>query len=140
MGFYDKPLFEITLRKFEKEPEDLLRKFCMSLGLLQPGDSRDIIVDLLRLLLEAKKEHKLLSMEEITTALKEKRGASAPNLRRQLRRLMELGLVERISGKYRIKEFAEMSELIDNLVKFFVEPTIERIREYAKKLDSQFLD
>ena len=62
----DVPLAEIALRKYEK-PEnfrgrDLVRKLCLSLSLLQPGDSRDVIVDILHVLLKAKKE---LSSEEI---------------------------------------------------------------------------
>ena len=47
----DIPLSEITLRKYEKpsnlERRELVRKICLSLGLLQLGDSRDIIVDIL---------------------------------------------------------------------------------------------
>ncbi len=56
----DVPLADITLRRYEK-PEnfngrDLIRKLCLSLGLLQPGDSRDVIVDVLSVLLKAKGE------------------------------------------------------------------------------------
>ena len=44
----DTPLAEITLRKYEKPynmpRRDLIRKLCLSIGLLQPGDSRDVIV------------------------------------------------------------------------------------------------
>ena len=56
----DIPLAEITLRRYEKPAElterELVRKLCLSLGLLQPGDSRDIIVDILHTLLSAKKK------------------------------------------------------------------------------------
>jgi len=52
----DIPLSEITLRKYEKpaglEKRELVRKICLSLGLLQLGDSRDIIVDILMVLIE----------------------------------------------------------------------------------------
>ena len=47
----DAPLAEITLRRYEKPYEmskrELLRKICLSIGLLQAGDSRDVIVDIL---------------------------------------------------------------------------------------------
>ena len=53
----DTPLIEITLRKYEKpyfeDKRDLVRKYCLSLGLLQPGDSRDIIVDILHVIIDA---------------------------------------------------------------------------------------
>ena len=52
----DTPLPELTLRKYEKPQNmsrrELVRKFCLSLGLLQPGDSRDVVVDVLHVLLE----------------------------------------------------------------------------------------
>lgn len=55
----DIPLNEITLRRYEKPYEssrrELVRKVCLSLGLLQPGDSRDIIVDIMFVLEEARK-------------------------------------------------------------------------------------
>jgi len=50
------PLAEITLRKYEKPYEmpmrDLVKKICLSVGLLQPGDSRDVIVDVFGVLLK----------------------------------------------------------------------------------------
>ena len=52
----DIPLAEITLRKYEKPGElskrDLIKKLCLSVGLLQPGDSRDVIVDIFHVLKE----------------------------------------------------------------------------------------
>ncbi len=61
----DIPLAEITLRKYEKplhtDKRELVRKLCLSTGLLQPGDSRDIIVDIFYMLLMARKEKKMLS-------------------------------------------------------------------------------
>ena len=55
----DIPLSEITLRRYEKpydsSERDLIRKVCLSLGLLQPGDSRDIVVDVLMTLESARK-------------------------------------------------------------------------------------
>ena len=54
----DIPLSEITLRKYEKPYEassrELTRKLCLSIGLLQPGDSRDVIVDVFEFLLKNK--------------------------------------------------------------------------------------
>lgn len=86
----------VVLRKFEhptKEMSDynLVRKFCISLGLLQPGDSRDIIVHILLLLLKSKQK---LTPEQIAERL-EGHGASASNVRRHLRRLLEIGLIKR---------------------------------------------
>ena len=47
----DIPLAEITLRKYEKpynsDRRELVKKLCLSIGLLQPGDSRDVMVDVL---------------------------------------------------------------------------------------------
>ena len=138
--FKEKPLNNIILRRFEKpgnNKEENLRKFCISIGLLQPGDSRDIIVDVLKLFLRARNEKRLLSADEIKI---EKRGSSAPNIRRQIRRLMDAGIVERINGKYRIKEFMSLSEIMDEIIKYQIEPTLSRIKEYAEKIDSEFTE
>ena len=58
----DMPLAEITLRRYEKpanlSERELVRKLCLSVGLLQPGDSRDVIVDVLNVLIKAKKMQK----------------------------------------------------------------------------------
>ena len=64
----DTPLAEITLRRYEKptvNDRELVRKFCLSIGLLQPGDSRDVIVDVLYVLLKAKQRREELHSEEV---------------------------------------------------------------------------
>ena len=53
----DTPLSELTLRKYEPvgtKGRELVRKTCLSVGLLQPGDSRDVVVDVLLAVLQAK--------------------------------------------------------------------------------------
>jgi len=110
----DTALAEITLRKYEKpfdlSHRELVRKLCLSTGLLHPGDSRDIIVDILYVLLKAKKEKKELSSEEIKSLVVDSRnesnlalaGIASSNIRRQLKRLRDLFLVEKVKNKYRI--------------------------------------
>ena len=59
----DTPLAEITLRRYEKPTmgdRELVRKFCLSVGLLQPGDSRDVVVDVFHVLLKARKDREEL--------------------------------------------------------------------------------
>ncbi len=96
----DLPLQEITLRKYEEPAtlvgRELVKKFLLSVGLLNPGESRDIIVDVADLLFLAKKEKRALQVEDFLKALSGKPGASAPNVRRQLRRLGNLKLVEKL--------------------------------------------
>ena len=57
----DIPLAEITLRRYEKpydlNDRELVKKVCLSLGLLQPGDSRDVVVDVLSVLLNKEKKN-----------------------------------------------------------------------------------
>jgi len=103
----DFPLSEITLRKYEKPYEaserELIRKICLSLGLLQPGDSRDVIVDILLTLERGRKERKEFSSIEIQKLVKdlrkenslEERGLAESNIRRQLKRLRDLMIVDK---------------------------------------------
>lgn len=143
------PLSEITLRRYEKpydsSKRELLRKVCLSLGLLQPGDSRDILVDILVVLDDARKERKQLSSFEIRDKVQEFRklnalddkGLAESNIRRQLKRLRDLMLVDKAENTYRMSEFAPLSELFESKIEKFLIPQItERVKEYLSKLDS----
>lgn len=65
----DTPLAEITLRRYEKPSNlsgrELTRKLCLSIGLLQPGDSRDVMVDVLDVLINNKKEMTSKEIEKV---------------------------------------------------------------------------
>lgn len=140
------PLAELTLRKYEKPYDlrgrDLIKKLCLSLGLLQPGDSRDVIVDVLAVLLEAKepidsttvekrvKDHRKIAKVPIL-------GVAPSNIRRQLKRLRDLYLVEKLSDTYRIAEGATLSELFEEKIeKFYLKTIVERVKEYLKAVQS----
>lgn len=144
----DIPLGEITLRKYEKPYEsskrELVRKVCLSLGLLQPGDSRDIIVDIIHVLEEARKNKEWLSsftIRDKVEALRkehslEAKGLAESNIRRQLKRLRDSMLVDKRENQYRMSEFEPLSELFEKKIENFLIPqTIERIKEYLGKLD-----
>jgi len=147
----DTPLMEVTLRRYEKpiglEERELIRKFCLSVGLLQPGDSRDVVVDVLLSLMIAKKKRQMLSSEEINENVIELRkkynlqllGIAPSNVRRQIKRLRELLLVEKIKSKYRIIEFGTLSVHYDEKFSQFLLPTIvTRIKEYFGEIDTRF--
>lgn len=144
----DTPLNEITLRRYEKpyqlEGRDLIKKLCLSIGLLQPGDSRDVIVDILRVLLDARDNKKFLDSKEIENQVVQLRrqenlpllGIAPSNIRRQLKRLKDIFIVESINKKYRISEFDKLTILFDKKIeKFYLQSILERIREYLHALE-----
>ncbi len=60
------------------------------------------------------------------------------NVLRDLRKLMAIGLVERIDNRYRIKENLKLKELLGSFIKpYIIERILNRIGEYAEKLDEQ---
>tara|TARA_B100000315_G_C14478899_1_gene541963 strand:+ start:415 stop:870 length:456 start_codon:yes stop_codon:yes gene_type:complete len=141
------PLSEITLRRYEKPSKlsdrELVRKLCLSIGLLQPGDSRDVIVDILYVLLRAKKQKKLLSSEEIekeVIAARKKQklalhGITSSNIRRQLKRLRDSFLVEKVKNEYRIAEFEELSTIFEEKIeKFYLKSIVDRVKEYFESV------
>jgi len=145
----DIPLSEITLRRYEKpydsSKRELVRKVCLSLGLLQPGDSRDIIVDMILILEESRKNKIWLSSIEIRNKVQSSRketsqdekGLAESNIRRQLKRLRDSLLLDKQENKYRLSEFAPLSEIFQNKIeKFLVPQIIERTKEYLQKLES----
>ena len=144
------PLGEITLRKYEKPYEsskrELIRKVCLSLGLLQPGDSRDIIVDIMLILEESRKQKFWLSSFNIRDKVEELRknsslevkGLAESNIRRQLKRLRDAMLIDKQENKYRISEFSSLSEIFEQKIENFLIPqTISRIKEYLNRLDKE---
>ncbi|MFC1801416.1 hypothetical protein ACFLZB_03050 [Nanoarchaeota archaeon] len=146
----DIPLGEITLRRYEKpkfSERELVRKLCLSIGLLQPGDSRDVVVDVLHVLLKAKKEKQMLHSEEIKNKVIEERktlnlpilGVASSNIRRQLKRLKDLYLIESQQNAYRITEFSELSETFNEKIKnFYLNSILNRVHEYFQKVDEEF--
>lgn len=144
----DTPLGEITFRRYESPSNEggrkLVRKLCLSLGLLQPGDSRDVVVDVLYVLLKAKKQKKYLTSEEIVArVIKERKAAKQPmlgiassNIRRQILRLRDILLVEKIKNVYRITEFSTLTTIFDTRIKaVLLESTLSRVREYVQAID-----
>ncbi len=146
----EKPLSEITLRKYETPYQlgkrELAKRICLSLGLLQPGDSRDVIADILLVLMNAKKEKKYLEIEKIQEeviksrkeANCEEKGIAESNIRRQLRRLKDLMVVERKNNSYRISEFSPLSLIFEEKIERFLMPSIiSRIKEYLKEFEKE---
>lgn len=151
----DQPLAEITLRKYGRpsteinnlmEERLIVKKLCLSLGLLQLGDSRDIIVDILMVLLNAKSDKRKLTLEEIKKYCGEyrqelnieKKGLTDSNIRRQLKRLQDIHLINKENNSlYYINEFENLSHLFNEKIKsFLVDSTIKRIEEYLSVIDS----
>ena len=146
----DTPLAELTLRRYEKPTmgdRDLVRKFCLSVGLIQPGDSRDVVVDVLHVLMKARQIKEELHSEEVKNKVMETRketglpmlGIASSNIRRQLKRLKDLHLIETNANLYRITEWGQLSEIFEEKVEGFLLKTVmSRVKEYLKRMDDEF--
>lgn len=144
----DTPLNELTLRRYEKPGNlghrALIKKLCLSVGLLQPGDSRDIIVDVLYIMLQSKEE---LASEEIRLRVINYRmknklllnGIASSNIRRQLKRLRNLFLIEKVANRYRIYENADITNTFEEkLETYLLKDIIGRVKDYYKQVDLMF--
>ncbi len=144
----DIPISEITLRKYEKpyktEKRELMRKICLSLGLLQPGDSRDVMIDILLVLTEATRVKKQLSSEEIRQKAEiirkennlETKGLAESNIRRQLKRLRDSMIVDKHNNLYNLSEFLSLKEIFSTKIeKFLLPQIIERTKEYLDEIE-----
>lgn len=141
----DTPLAEITLRRYEKpnalSQRDLIRKLCLSIGLLQPGDSRDVIVDVFSVMINNKKE---LSATDIAREVIELRkrynlpmqGIAPSNIRRQIKRLRQLFLIEKVANNYRLYENSRLGEIFEEKIeKYYLKNIVERVKEYFRALE-----
>ena len=145
------PLAEIVLRRYEKPgnlgERELVKKLCLSVGLLQPGDSRDVVVDVLYVLLKQKKRKKAINCVEIEKKVKQSRklhrlamlGVAGSNVRRQLKRLREMNIIEKTGSAYRITENADLSDTFEQRIEKFLLPNIlGRVKDYFNKVDEVF--
>jgi hypothetical protein len=141
------PLAEITLRKYEKPYDlsgrDLIKKICLSVGLLQPGDSRDVIIDVLHVLLRERKE---LNSDQIVNLVIENRkshkvplaGIAPSNVRRQLKRLRDIFIIEKVANNYRVNENAKLADIFEEKIeKFYLRTIVERVKEYLSVIDNK---
>src|SRR3989344_5246003 len=145
----DTPLAEITLRRYEKpavSERELVRKFCLSVGLLQPGDSRDVMVDVFHVLLQGRQRREELHSEEIKNKVMELRkaaglpmlGIASSNIRRQLKRLKDMHFIETNANLYRITEFGSLSEIFEEKVEHFIlRSVMSRVKDYLQKMDEE---
>ncbi|MCL4376543.1 MAG: hypothetical protein M1322_01565 [Candidatus Parvarchaeota archaeon] len=139
--FKDRPLSGISLNEFERPTNDYntnLRRFCISLGLISPGESRIAIVYLLDILLKARKKRPegLDSYEIIKELYKRKVKIVYANILRDLRKLIAVGLVEKRNSFYRIKENMKLNEIISSFIKpYIIDRMLSKIEEYAKSID-----
>ena len=144
----DIPLAEITLRRYEKpanlDGRELVRKLCLSIGLLQPGDSRDVVVDVLNVLINAKRQQKNLTSDEVCSFVIEDRknlklpmlGIASSNIRRQLKRLKDLLLIEKRLNAYRITEHNNLQDVFEEKIeKILLASISSRVKDYLKKID-----
>jgi hypothetical protein len=144
----DTPLSEITLRKYEKpydlEDRELVKKICLSIGLLQPGDSRDVISDILFILIQSKHAQENLTSKEIEEKVIEYRkenelpllGIAPSNIRRQLKRLKDIYLIENIDNSYRISEFEQLNKIFEEKIEgFYLKNILARVKEYLQALE-----
>lgn len=144
----DTPLAELTLRKYERptnlSQRELSKKLCLSLGVLQPGDSRDVIVDVLAVLLRADEP---MTSKEIEHAVIDARkqanvamlGVASSNIRRQVLRLRDIFLIEKVKNTYRIRENQNLVALFEEHIETYVlKSTVERIKDYLSLAQETF--
>ncbi len=141
------PLAEITLRKYERpydlDKRTLVKRICLSIGLLQPGDGRDVVVDVFQVLLDAKNE--ICSDEIDERVIKNRKahklelvGTAPSNIRRQIKRLRDIFLVEKLGNNYRIAENTDLHELfIEKIENFLLRSITDRVKEYLIYLKKQ---
>ena len=66
-------------------------------------------------------------------------GIASSNIRRQLKRIKDLHLIETNANLYRITEWSDLSELFqDKVESFILRSVLDRVKEYVKRMDQEF--
>lgn len=61
------------------------------------------------------------------------KGIASSNIRRQLKRLKDIYLIESVNNEYRITEFSNLEEIFSERIEKFMLPNIiSRVKEYLK--------
>ncbi len=147
MNHKEKPLAELTLRKYEKPyrltGRELVKKLCLSIGLLQPADSRDVVVDVFLSLLKAPEPIALVDIEKSVKHSRKQHnlpltGVASSNVRRQVKRLKDSLIVEKVGNVYRIAENAPLHEVFaDRIEKFYLPTIVSRVKEYCEAVERE---
>jgi len=141
----DTPLAEITLRRYaapkDLDSREMSKKICLSLGLLQPGDSRDVVVDVFSVLLENEKLNGNEIVEKVVKYRQKNnldlKGIAGSNVRRQLKRLKDLFFIEKNEDVYRISENEKLKNLFEEKIEnFYLKSIVSRVKEYFDVLDN----
>ena len=147
MKHKEKPLAELTLRKYEKPyrltGRELVKKLCLSIGLLQPADGRDVVVDVFMSLLRAPEPVSLADIEKSVKLSRKAHdlpltGVASSNIRRQVKRLKDAFVVEKLGNTYRIAENAPLHELFaEKIEKFYLPVIVARVKEYCEAVEQE---
>ena len=147
MNHKEKPLAELTLRKYEKpyrlSGRDLIKKLCLSIGLLQPADGRDAVVDVFMSVLKAPEPISLSDIERYVKVSRKTHnlsmnGIASSNIRRQVKRLKDAFIVEKLGSAYRIAENAPLQELFaEKIEKFYLPVIVARVKEYCEAVEQE---
>jgi len=66
-------------------------------------------------------------------------GIASSNIRRQLKRLKDLHLIETNANLYRINEWNNFSEIFEEKIhNFILKSVLSRVRDYVQKIDEEF--
>ncbi|MBW3020061.1 hypothetical protein KY334_02085, partial [Candidatus Woesearchaeota archaeon] len=64
---------------------------------------------------------------------------ASSNVRRQLLRLRDLFIVEKVANNYRINENMNLSEIFaEKIEKYYLDSIKSRVKEYAKKITDEY--
>ena len=64
------------------------------------------------------------------------KGIAASNIRRQLKRLRDLFLVEKVKNQYRITENEELIHIFEQRIeKYYLNSIVSRVKDYFKALE-----
>jgi hypothetical protein len=67
-------------------------------------------------------------------------GIASSNIRRQLLRLRDLFIIEKVKNNYRITENTKLKDIFEEKVEqYYLQSIIQRVKEYIQETDKQFL-
>jgi hypothetical protein len=139
------PVDTITLRLYprtESSGRELMHTICLSYGLVQPKNSRNCVIDVVAILVVAQKQQTWLSSKDVHEQVLQYRlehalrgeGTAESNIRRILKQLLDIGVIERTAAKYRILGWNAPAEIFDTIYRSHTERVLLRNKEFLKRM------
>jgi len=134
---------EIVLRELEKSNEEvstrksMIRKVVLSLGLVNPKESRTLVFDIFEIMLRLSEDGaNVADIHSKLTRMHE--SVSVKSVYYHIERMLSKGIVEKVRGNYRLLGGKNFGTEIKNMYKRETDEILSTVEQILRKLNNEY--